>query len=166
MFYDAGYCHTGNGVACWYYNHDTCSRGTNCEYSHAADIRSVRDSRGKNVCLHYLQGYCMFGDHPCRYSHDRRFLSSNLSHGPVSLPPPAIHIDLPPAPILAKPDKPRKSAGLRKLDKVGGYPCRQYVVKCFTECTPSRIAPARPVNDADSMLNRPMACWWTVIAFF
>ncbi|KAK0433592.1 uncharacterized protein EV420DRAFT_1489038 [Desarmillaria tabescens] len=53
--------------------------------------------------------------------------------------------------------------------KLWGYPCRQYVVKCFTECTPSRIAPARPVNDADSMLirlNRPMACWWTVIAFF
>ncbi|KAK0435043.1 hypothetical protein EV421DRAFT_1988173 [Armillaria borealis] len=116
MTCDIDYYHTGNGVACWYYNHDTCMRGVNCEYSHAADIRSVRDSRGKNVCLHYLQGYCMFGEIPCRYSHDRRFLPPNLSHCPAPAPPPAVHIHLPPAPIIAEPIKPPKSPARMKLD--------------------------------------------------
>ncbi len=45
MSYDINYYHIGNGVASWYYNHDTRLRGVNCEYSHAPDIRSVRDSQ-------------------------------------------------------------------------------------------------------------------------
>ncbi|KAK0227240.1 hypothetical protein EDD85DRAFT_974714 [Armillaria nabsnona] len=116
MSYNLDYYHISNGVACWYYNHDTCTRGINCEYSHAPDIRSVQDSRGKNVCLHYLQGYCMFGEHPCRYSHDRRFLPPNLSHCPAPAPSPTICLDVPPAPILADSIKPPKSAARIKLD--------------------------------------------------
>ncbi len=58
----------------------------------------------------------MFGEFPCRYSHDRRFLPPNLSHFPAPAAPPAVHIDLPPAPILAEPIKPPKSAARMKLD--------------------------------------------------
>ncbi|KAK0196329.1 hypothetical protein F5146DRAFT_1220862 [Armillaria mellea] len=37
-------------------------------------------------------------------SHDRRFLPPNLSNGPTPASPPAVHIHLPPAPILAEPE--------------------------------------------------------------
>ncbi len=131
MSYNPDYYHIGNGVACWYYNHDTCMRGINCDYSHAPDIRSVRDSqranefaycncltfvyRGRNVCLHYLQGCRMFGEFPYRYSHDRRFLPPNLSHCPAHTPPSTVEIHLPPVPDLAEPVKPPKSAARKQV---------------------------------------------------
>ncbi|PBK79609.1 hypothetical protein ARMGADRAFT_1092971 [Armillaria gallica] len=58
----------------------------------------------------------MFGEHPCRYSHDRRCLPLNLSHCPAPAPSPTIRIDVPPAPILAESIKPPKSAARMKLD--------------------------------------------------
>lgn len=37
--------HVGNGIPCRFYNHDGCSRGDQCNYSHAPDEKSVRDER-------------------------------------------------------------------------------------------------------------------------
>lgn len=37
------YRHRGNGFPCKFYNHDGCSRGTTCSYSHAPDNKSQRD---------------------------------------------------------------------------------------------------------------------------
>ncbi|PBK79132.1 hypothetical protein ARMGADRAFT_1069533 [Armillaria gallica] len=58
----------------------------------------------------------MFGQHPCRYSHDCRFLPLNLLHCPAPAASPAIHIDVPLAPILAESIKPPKSVVCMKLD--------------------------------------------------
>ncbi|KAK0501834.1 hypothetical protein EDD18DRAFT_1279551 [Armillaria luteobubalina] len=66
---------SGNGIACRFYNHDGCNKGDACAYSHAADSDSIQDSCGKNVCLHFLKGYCRFGDYKCRYSHSRDHLA-------------------------------------------------------------------------------------------
>ena len=35
--------HGGNGVPCRFYNHDGCTRGDACRFSHAPDYKSVRD---------------------------------------------------------------------------------------------------------------------------
>jgi hypothetical protein len=35
--------HEGNGIPCRFYNHDGCTRGIDCRYSHAPDEKSVRD---------------------------------------------------------------------------------------------------------------------------
>jgi hypothetical protein len=43
--------HDGNGIPCRFYNRDGCLRGTDCEFSHAPDNKSVRD---KLYVLHYL----------------------------------------------------------------------------------------------------------------
>ncbi|KII94310.1 hypothetical protein PLICRDRAFT_171967 [Plicaturopsis crispa FD-325 SS-3] len=66
--------HEGNGIACKFYNHDGCTKGAACAYSHAPDELSRRDKLGKNVCLYYLLGECKFGAEKCNYSHDKRFL--------------------------------------------------------------------------------------------
>ncbi len=58
----------------------------------------------------------MFGEHPCRYSHDRRFLPPKMSRCPAPAPCPTIHIDVSLAPILAESTKPPKSAARMKLD--------------------------------------------------
>ncbi|KAK0452745.1 uncharacterized protein EV420DRAFT_1645595 [Desarmillaria tabescens] len=67
--------HVGNGIACRFYNHEGCIKGDKCAYSHSADSDSIQDSRGKNVCLQFLKGYCRFGDYKCRYSHSRNHLT-------------------------------------------------------------------------------------------
>ncbi|KAG7443925.1 uncharacterized protein BT62DRAFT_1078113 [Guyanagaster necrorhizus] len=67
--------HVGNGVACRFYNHEGCNKGDECTYSHAADTDSIQNSLGQNVCLHFLKGYCRFGDYKCRYSHSRDHLA-------------------------------------------------------------------------------------------
>lgn len=36
--------HFGNGVSCRFYNHDGCTKGTDCRFSHAPDEKSVRDN--------------------------------------------------------------------------------------------------------------------------
>ncbi|PBK82970.1 hypothetical protein ARMGADRAFT_1038260 [Armillaria gallica] len=53
MSYNPDYYHIGNGVACWYYKHDTSMRGINCDYSHAPDIRSVRDKGEMSAFIAY-----------------------------------------------------------------------------------------------------------------
>ncbi|KAF8152602.1 hypothetical protein B0H34DRAFT_726777 [Crassisporium funariophilum] len=63
--------HAGNGVPCRFYNHGGCSRGTSCMFSHAPDVKSVRDDLGKNVCIYFLFGTCKFGADKCIYSHLR-----------------------------------------------------------------------------------------------
>ncbi|PBK83569.1 hypothetical protein ARMGADRAFT_1037743 [Armillaria gallica] len=95
MSYNIDYYHIGNGITCWYYNHNTCMQGINCEYSHAPDIRN------REECLPSL---------PTRLL----FLPPNLSNGAALAPPPTIHI--PPTPFLAEPMKPPKSAACIKLD--------------------------------------------------
>jgi hypothetical protein len=35
--------HEGNGIPCRLYNHDGCTRGNDCRFSHAPDLKSVRD---------------------------------------------------------------------------------------------------------------------------
>jgi hypothetical protein len=35
--------HEGNGIPCRFYNHDGCMRGNECRFSHAPDLKSVRD---------------------------------------------------------------------------------------------------------------------------
>jgi hypothetical protein len=35
--------HLGNGISCRFYNHEGCTKGTDCRYSHAPDEKSVRD---------------------------------------------------------------------------------------------------------------------------
>ncbi|KAH9059674.1 hypothetical protein EDB87DRAFT_754517 [Lactarius vividus] len=35
--------HEGNGIHCRYDNHDGCTRGVECKFSHAPDHKSVRD---------------------------------------------------------------------------------------------------------------------------
>ena len=35
--------HEGNGIPCTFYNHDGCTRGNDCRFSHAPDHKSVRD---------------------------------------------------------------------------------------------------------------------------
>ena len=35
--------HEGNDIPCRFYNHDGCTRGTECRFSHAPDHKSVRD---------------------------------------------------------------------------------------------------------------------------
>ncbi|GJE90514.1 hypothetical protein PsYK624_066540 [Phanerochaete sordida] len=72
--------HTGSGVPCRFYNHGLCTRGTACTFSHAPDARSVRDTRGRNVCLYHLLGFCTFGDAQCVYAHD----AAQLPRGPWS----------------------------------------------------------------------------------
>lgn len=37
------YKHEGNGIPCWYNNHDGCKHGSKCHFKHAPDIKSVRD---------------------------------------------------------------------------------------------------------------------------
>ena len=37
------YEHQGNGISCRFYNHDGCSKGVRCAFSHAPDDKSVRD---------------------------------------------------------------------------------------------------------------------------
>lgn len=37
------YRHKGQGFPCKFYNHDGCSKGCNCLYSHAPDDKSERD---------------------------------------------------------------------------------------------------------------------------
>ncbi|KAH9035205.1 TPR-like protein [Lactarius pseudohatsudake] len=66
--------HEGNGFPCRYYNHDGCTRGVECEFSHAPDHKSVRDRLGRNVCVQFLFGECRFGS--CVYSHDKAYLPS------------------------------------------------------------------------------------------
>ncbi|KAI9438977.1 hypothetical protein H4582DRAFT_107123 [Lactarius indigo] len=66
--------HWGNDSPCWYYNRDGCTRGVECEFSHAPDYKSVRDRLGRNVCVHFLLGDCKSGS--CAYSHDRTYLPS------------------------------------------------------------------------------------------
>ncbi|KAI9438976.1 hypothetical protein H4582DRAFT_1946018 [Lactarius indigo] len=93
--------HEGNGFPCWYYNHDACTRGAECKFSHAPDHKSVRDRLGRNVCVQFLFGDCRFGS--CVYSHDRTYLPSGrwwdddekladvqyISKGPVARQNPA-----------------------------------------------------------------------------
>ncbi|KAF8876227.1 hypothetical protein CPB85DRAFT_1443884 [Mucidula mucida] len=114
---DENYHHVGNGIACRYYNHGNCNKGLGCDYCHAPDVRSVRDSCGRNVCLHFLQGWCQFGEYVCHYSHDRSYLPENLAFPEnISGPPPPVHrhltlraspvildIPLPPAPAFLPP---------------------------------------------------------------
>jgi hypothetical protein len=35
--------HEGNGIPCRFYNHDGCTRGNDCRFLHAPDLKSVRD---------------------------------------------------------------------------------------------------------------------------
>ncbi|KAF9533853.1 hypothetical protein CPB83DRAFT_844632 [Crepidotus variabilis] len=63
--------HVGNGVPCRFYNHEGCSRGSECAYSHAPDEKSVRDDLGKNVCIYHLLDSCKFGRSKCVYSHNK-----------------------------------------------------------------------------------------------
>jgi hypothetical protein len=35
--------HEGNGTQCRFYNHDGCARGPMCRFSHAPDMKTVRD---------------------------------------------------------------------------------------------------------------------------
>ncbi|KAH9172552.1 hypothetical protein EDB89DRAFT_2166499, partial [Lactarius sanguifluus] len=93
--------HEGNGFPCRYYNHDGCTRGVECEFSHAPDHKSVRDRLGRNVCVQFLFGECRFGN--CVYSHDKTYLPSGrwwdddekladvwyISKGPVARQNPA-----------------------------------------------------------------------------
>ncbi|KAF8268649.1 hypothetical protein EI94DRAFT_1785746 [Lactarius quietus] len=65
--------HEGNSFPCSYYNHDGCTQGVKCEFSHGPDHRSVRDRLGRNVCVNFLVGTCLGG---CVYSHDKTFLPS------------------------------------------------------------------------------------------
>lgn len=37
--------HVGNGIACRFYNHQGCARGSECTFSHAPDEKSVRDDQ-------------------------------------------------------------------------------------------------------------------------
>ncbi|KAI9065693.1 hypothetical protein FKP32DRAFT_1674525 [Trametes sanguinea] len=67
-FYD------GNDVPCNHYNHARCARGTQCRFSHAPDRKSVRDELGRNVCVYWLLGECLFGAERCVYAHDRTYL--------------------------------------------------------------------------------------------
>ncbi|KAG6850357.1 hypothetical protein H0H93_014311 [Arthromyces matolae] len=69
--------HVGNGIPCRFYNHDGCARGSQCEYSHAPDEKSVRDDLGRNVCLYYLLSACKFGDIKCVYLHSKDALPTS-----------------------------------------------------------------------------------------
>lgn len=43
-FSDSSDCnHRGNGIPCRFYNHEGCTRGNQCMFSHAPDEKSVRD---------------------------------------------------------------------------------------------------------------------------
>ncbi|KAH9954655.1 hypothetical protein BC827DRAFT_1241630 [Russula dissimulans] len=66
--------HEGNGIPCRFYNHDGCTRGIDCRYSHAPDEKSVRDRLGRNVCAYFLLGNCKFGGVVCVYCHDKTYL--------------------------------------------------------------------------------------------
>ncbi|KAK7460447.1 hypothetical protein VKT23_009169 [Stygiomarasmius scandens] len=71
--------HFGNRTACRFYNHNGCNRGTACIFSHAPDSKSIRDERGKNICLYHLIGKCKWDNQNCIYSHSRTFLSASVS---------------------------------------------------------------------------------------
>lgn len=45
--------HEGNGFPCRYYNHDGCTRGVECKYSHAPDHKSVRD----RLCVSFIPNF-------------------------------------------------------------------------------------------------------------
>ncbi|KAI0264883.1 hypothetical protein BC834DRAFT_237374 [Gloeopeniophorella convolvens] len=66
--------HEGNGEPCRSYNHDGCSSGTQCVFSHAPDYNSVRDELGRNVCLNYLLETCKLGVNECVYAHEMTYL--------------------------------------------------------------------------------------------
>ncbi|KAA1476404.1 TPR-like protein [Dentipellis sp. KUC8613] len=61
-------------IPCRQYNHEGCTWGHRCSYSHAPDHSSVRDNLGKNVCLYFLLDVCRFGAQRCEYSHCRTYL--------------------------------------------------------------------------------------------
>ncbi|KAF9460879.1 hypothetical protein BDZ94DRAFT_1197036 [Collybia nuda] len=65
--------HIGNGVSCRFYNHQGCTKGMSCRFSHAPDSKSVRDRLGKNVCLYFLLDRCKFGG-KCIYSYSKTCL--------------------------------------------------------------------------------------------
>ncbi|TFK66784.1 hypothetical protein BDN72DRAFT_843792 [Pluteus cervinus] len=69
--------HIGDYEPCQRYNHKTCPFGTRCYHSHAPDERSWRDERGKNVCIHFLMGYCRFSDGRCKYTHVEDYLPTS-----------------------------------------------------------------------------------------
>ncbi|KAI0264879.1 hypothetical protein BC834DRAFT_880899 [Gloeopeniophorella convolvens] len=69
--------HMGNAKPCPRYNHDGCTRGTQCKLSHAPDYKSVRDKLGRNVCLSFLLGTCKRDEERCVYAHDKAYLGSN-----------------------------------------------------------------------------------------
>ncbi|EMD36003.1 hypothetical protein CERSUDRAFT_96226 [Gelatoporia subvermispora B] len=74
------YKHTApSNKPCQAYNHAGCARGTACPYVHAPDWRSARDAAGRNVCLWWLLGDCVWDDFyagGCPYAHDDAQLPS------------------------------------------------------------------------------------------
>ncbi|KAF9016951.1 hypothetical protein BDZ89DRAFT_1075195 [Hymenopellis radicata] len=61
-------------IACGYFNHEGCI--LSCGYNHAPDAESIPDSRGKNICFHFIMGNCSFLGGTCRYSHSLRHLTA------------------------------------------------------------------------------------------
>ncbi|KIK62921.1 hypothetical protein GYMLUDRAFT_41196 [Collybiopsis luxurians FD-317 M1] len=71
---------------CRFHNHLGCRRGKKCSFSHAPDARSIRDNRGKNVCLYYLIGKCKWDMFTCIYSHSKGDLPSEYKVDDASKP--------------------------------------------------------------------------------
>ncbi|KAF9075369.1 hypothetical protein BDP27DRAFT_1314880 [Rhodocollybia butyracea] len=61
--------------SCRFYNHSGCRR-KKCLFSHAPDARSIRDNRGRNVCLYFLVGRCKWDMFTCIYCHSKDDLPS------------------------------------------------------------------------------------------
>ncbi|KAI0264888.1 hypothetical protein BC834DRAFT_825660 [Gloeopeniophorella convolvens] len=66
--------HVGNGYPCFRYNHNGCTRGTQCPLSHAPNCKSLRDGLGRNVCLRFMLGICTYSDTRCVYAHETTYL--------------------------------------------------------------------------------------------
>jgi hypothetical protein len=73
-------------TTCRFYNHSGCRRGKKCLFSHAPDTRSVRDDRGRNVCLYYLIGKCKWNMFTCIYSHSKDHLPDEYKVDDTSRP--------------------------------------------------------------------------------
>ncbi|KAJ3714129.1 hypothetical protein C8R42DRAFT_646525 [Lentinula raphanica] len=71
-----------NSPACWNHNNKKkrCRR-EDCSSSHAPDYNSIRDTKGRNVCLYFLVGCCS-RNNACHYSHSTDNLPQDITTKP------------------------------------------------------------------------------------
>ncbi|KAJ3760293.1 hypothetical protein EV360DRAFT_81323 [Lentinula raphanica] len=70
------------GLACWGHNikKKGCRR-EDCIHSHTPDYNSIRDTKGRNVCLYFLVGHCSRNGN-CTYAHSTDGMPEDITTKP------------------------------------------------------------------------------------